>query len=540
MCKFSKTRLSLSLSLRARAKEYTHRIIMRALAFQTVRKQALLPSSSRSSSSSSLVVFLRRGVSSSSSERRRGGSEGGASLRFRRRAAAAAAAASGARNVHASSPAPDLQKLTELFPSSEAYYRSMSTPKTISKPDKIALKSMTREELKEWLISIDEKPSRAEQLIESMYRRRDEKEVSGDYCNDVEDMSSSISAKFRKKMHELASFSGDLSLDSINVASDGTKKVTYALADGGVVESVIIPPLPGDVEEDGKKGRTTVCVSSQLGCAMNCQFCFTAKMGLRKNLNANQIVQQVVNARDIAGEDVTNVVFMGMGEPLHNTENVLKAVKIMTDPKGLNFSKNRVTVSTSGLIPGIERFLDESDAMLAVSLNATTNEIRNWIMPINRKYPLEDLLGVIRERFSVNSGSNSSDRSSSSSSSGSGERAKRSRRQQRVFFEYIMLANVNDSFEDADRIIEISKTIPCKINLIYFNTHEGSEFTCSNQEHILAFRNYLLENGVLATIRKSRGDEEMAACGQLGKPEDQANWKPQPPRMKPPKSMSLG
>ena len=196
---------------------------------------------------------------------------------------------------------------------------------------------------------------------------------------------------------------------------------------------------------------------------MNCQFCFTAKMGLRKNLNANQIVQQVINAREIAGEDVTNVVFMGMGEPLHNTENVLKAVKIMTDPKGLNFSKNRVTVSTSGLIPGIERFLDESDCMLAVSLNATTNEIRNWIMPINRKYPLEDLLGVIRKRFS------NSNNSSSNGSEHAAER--RSRRQQRVFFEYIMLANVNDSFEDADRIVEISKTIPCKINLIYFNTH---------------------------------------------------------------------
>ena len=151
-------------------------------------------------------------------------------------------------------------------------------------------------------------------------------------------------------------------------------------------------------------------------------------------------------------------------------------------------------------------------------------------MPINRKYPLEDLLGVIRKRFSNNN---------NSSSNGSEHAAeRRSRRQQRVFFEYIMLANVNDSFEDADRIVEISKTIPCKINLIYFNTHEGSEFTCSNQEHILAFRNYLLENGVLATIRKSRGDEEMAACGQLGKPEDRAKWKPQPPRMKPPKSMS--
>ncbi len=453
------------------------------------------------------------------------------------------------QQMHSSSP-PDLAKLNELFPSSEAYYQSISRPKTIAKPDKIALKSMTRDEMKDWLVSIDEKPSRVEQLIESMYRRRqlsptktrgEEKDDDGNssvsnYCNDVEDMSSEISAKFRAKMHELASFGGDLTLDSINVAKDGTRKVTYALSDGGIVESVIIPPLPGEAEEDGKKGRTTVCVSSQLGCAMNCQFCFTAKMGLRKNLNANQIVQQVVNARDIAGEDVTNVVFMGMGEPLHNTENVLKAVKIMTDPKGLNFSKNRVTVSTSGLIPGIERFLDESDCMLAVSLNATTNEIRNWIMPINRKYPLEDLLGVIRERFSNNS---SGGGGGSSSSSSSDERAKRSRRQERVFFEYIMLANVNDSFEDADRIIEISKTIPCKINLIYFNTHDGSEFTCSNQEHILAFRNYLLENGVLATIRKSRGDEEMAACGQLGKPEDQANWKPQPPRMKPPKSMSI-
>ena len=344
------------------------------------------------------------------------------------------------QQMHSSSP-PDLAKLNELFPSSEAYYQSMSRPKTIAKPDKIALKSMTRDEMKDWLVSIDEKPSRVEQLIESMYRRRqlsptkaaageEEKDDDGNssvsnYCNDVEDMSSEISAKFRAKMHELASFGGDLTLDSINVAKDGTRKVTYALSDGGIVESVIIPPLPGEAEEDGKKGRTTVCVSSQLGCAMNCQFCFTAKMGLRKNLNANQIVQQVVNARDIAGEDVTNVVFMGMGEPLHNTENVLKAVKIMTDPKGLNFSKNRVTVSTSGLIPGIERFLDESDCMLAVSLNATTNEIRNWIMPINRKYPLEDLLGVIRERFSNNSSGGGGGSSSSSSSSSSDERAKK-------------------------------------------------------------------------------------------------------------------
>ena len=371
-----------------------------------------------------------------------------------------------------------------------------------------------------------------------MYRRRQGNEDVNDdavpsisyYCHDIKDMPSSISAKFRAKMRDLASFSGDLRLDSINVAKDGTHKVTYALADGGVVEFCNHTAVTRRSGGGRKERRTTVCVSSQLGCAMNCQFCFTAKMGLRKNLNANQIATSHQCERDRA-EDVTNVVFMGMGDPLHNTENVLKAVKIMTDPKGLNFSKNRVTVSTSGLIPGIERFLDESDCMLAVSLNATTNEIRNWIMPINRKYPLEDLLGVIRKRFS------NSNNSSSNSSEHAAER--RSRRQQRVFFEYIMLANVNDSFEDADRIVEISKTIPCKINLIYFNTHEGevnSRVPIKNTSW--RFETIYSKMEFWQRYENQEANEEMAACGQLGKSEDRANWKPQLPRMKPPKSIS--
>ena len=414
--------------------------------------------------------------------------------------------------------------------------RQKEWPTTIqSKHKKVALKSMTREEIALFLESINERSSRVEQIIEAMYRRDF---GTNRYRAEIDEMSETVSEKFREKIKGCASFSGDLKLDSINIAKDGTRKITYELMDGGIVESVIIPPLPEEEDDDDdgnnnnkQRRRTTVCVSSQLGCAMNCQFCFTAKMGLRKNLTANQIVQQVINARDIVGDEVTNVVFMGMGEPLHNTDNVLKAVNILTDAKGLAFSKNRVTVSTSGLIPGIKRFLDESDCMLALSLNATTNEIRNWIMPINRKYPLEDLLGVIRERFPP------IDDERGNEANNKQKESQKSRRQQRIFFEYIMLANVNDSFEDADRIIEIAKTIPCKVNLIYFNTHEGSEFYCSNQEHILAFRNYLLDNGVLATIRKSRGDEEMAACGQLGKPEDEANWKPQPPRMKPPKSL---
>jgi 23S rRNA (adenine2503-C2)-methyltransferase len=239
-------------------------------------------------------------------------------------------------------------------------------------------------------------------------------------------------------------------------------------------------------------------------------------MGLRKNLSAAQIVEQVVQARRMVGaSEVSNVVFMGMGEPLHNVDEVLKAVSILLDPKGLGFSRNKVTVSTSGLVPQMERFLRESEASLAVSLNATTDYIRNWIMPINRKYNLEMLLGLLRREF---------------------PRQSLGRHQRQVFFEYIMLEGVNDSDEDADRLVEIARDIPCKINLIYFNTHDGSEFKCSDQERINAFRQRVSDAGVTCTIRQSRGDEEMSACGQLGKPDDEANWKPPPPRMRDPRT----
>ena len=228
------------------------------------------------------------------------------------------------------------------------------------------------------------------------------------------------------------------------------------------------------------------------------------------------MVEQVVNARRLAGDDVTNVVFMGMGEPLHNADAVLAAVDILLDNKGMAFSRNKVTVSTSGLVPEMKRFLAESEASLAVSLNATTDEIRSWIMPINRKYPLDSLLGLLRDTF---------------------PREHLGRHQRRVFFEYIMLEGVNDSDEDAERIIEIAKNLPCKVNLIYFNTHEGSEFRCSEQEHIRAFRQRLVDGGVMCTIRQSRGDEEMAACGQLGSPDALEDWKPPPPRLKKPRRL---
>ena len=390
---------------------------------------------------------------------------------------------------------------------------STSGARSVVDPSLAALKGMRFEELESWLVDIGERPQRAAQLFSWMYRR-------GKLAEDFEAMED-VSKTFRTRLGAIATLEGDLELESIKTATDGTRKVLYRLKNGGgVVESVIIP------SNTGPDGRTTVCVSSQLGCAMNCQFCFTAKMGLRKNLTAAQIVEQVVNARRLTGggagadkrqrEETTNVVFMGMGEPLHNVDEVLTAVDVLTDPRGLAFSRNKVTVSTSGLVPEIERYLKESSGSLAVSLNATTDEIRSWIMPINRKYNLERLLGTLRENF---------------------PRRGAGRHQRHVFFEYILLAGINDSDEDAERLLEISRSMPCKFNLIYFNTHEGSEFRCSDEATIKAFRRKLADGGATATIRASRGDEEMAACGQLGSPDAPEDWKPAPPKLPKPRRL---
>lgn len=400
----------------------------------------------------------------------------------------------------------------ELDPETHTALRKGETPRSVD--NRVALKGMRYEEIEEWLTSVGERPQRAAQLFAWMYRR-------GKLVERAEDMAD-VSLAFRDKLARVASLEGDLEMTEVREAADGTRKVLYRLKNGGgVVESVIIPSNVPD-------GRTTVCVSSQLGCAMNCQFCFTAKMGLRRNLTAAQIVEQVVNARRLTGggagatkaagarEEVTNVVFMGMGEPLHNVEAVLAAVDILTDTRGLALSQNKVTVSTSGLVPEIERYLRESRGSLAVSLNATTDEIRSWIMPINRKYNLERLLGALRDNF---------------------PRVGAGRHQRQVFFEYICLAGINDSDEDAERLLEISRSMPCKFNLIYFNTHEGSEFRCSDEDTIRAFRRKLVEGGAMCTIRQSRGDEEMAACGQLGSPDAPEDWKPAPPRMKKPKRL---
>ncbi|RVX10401.1 Dual-specificity RNA methyltransferase RlmN [Vitis vinifera] len=295
-----------------------------------------------------------------------------------------------------------------------------------------------------------------------------------------------LNKDFKSMLSEHAEFKALTLKDSIK-ASDGTRKllgfhenllidfgthrrlqILFTLDDGLVIETVIIPC---------DRGRNTV-------------------MGLTRHLTAAEIVEQAVYARRLFSSEVgsiTNVVFMGMGEPFHNIESVIKAADIMVHDQGLHFSPRKVTVSTSGLVPQLKHFLRESNCALAVSLNATTDEVRNWVMPINRKYNLSLLLQTLREEL-------------------------RSKHNYKVLFEYVMLAGVNDSLEDARRLIGLVQGIPCKVNLISFNPHCGSQFKPTSEEKIIEFRNILAEAGCIVFLRPSRGDDQMAACGQLGKP----------------------
>lgn len=354
---------------------------------------------------------------------------------------------------------------------------------------KTLVKGMTYPELEAWVQSLGYRAGQAMMLWKCLYG-------NGMWAQHVDEMQA-LSKLFRATLEKTAEFSV-FSLKDVYSASDGTCKILFSLGDGSIIETVLIPC---------ERGRTTLCVSSQVGCAMNCQFCYTGRMGLKRNLTAAEIVEQVVYARRHFTNEVgplTNVVFMGMGEPLHNFDNVLKAAEIMVDCHGLHFSPRKVTVSTSGLVPQIRRFIRESPCVLAVSLNATTDEVRNWIMPINRKYNLDMLLTVLREEIGQ-------------------------RRKFKVLFEYVMLAGINDSLDDAKRLVNLVEGIPCKINLISFNPHQGSSFIPSTLEQMLAFHKIIADAGYATFIRHSRGNDQMAACGQLGKPGNS-----QPPRMRAP------
>ena len=265
-------------------------------------------------------------------------------------------------------------------------------------------------------------------------------------------------------------------------SQDGSQKLVLRYEDGARVQAVLMP--------DGE--RLTLCVSTQVGCGFGCAFCFTGTMGLERNLSAGEIVAQVMVARAglAAGERLTHIVYMGMGEPLANYTATVKSLRLLTDPQAFGFSPRRITVSTVGLVGGIERLARENLRVnLAISLHATSNEIRDRIMPVNRGFAIEELLAACR-RFPLPF-------------------------RQRMTFEYVLLDGVNDAPEDARRLVKLLKGIRAKINLIPFNDWEGSGFARPPLARILAFQALLLEHGITATIRWSKGEDIGAACGQL-------------------------
>jgi len=276
-----------------------------------------------------------------------------------------------------------------------------------------------------------------------------------------------------------------LDVDVVQTSRDGTRKLRLMTRDGHAIESVLIP--------DGDK--LTQCISSQVGCALDCQFCATAKLGLGRHLDAGEIADQVYRARALLaevepGRRITNIVYMGMGEPLHNYDNVVRSLRILTHELGANLSQRRITVSTVGLVPGIRKLGQESiRPNLAVSLNASNDAIRDQIMPVNRKYDIAALLDAIR-RYPLEA-------------------------RRRVTFEYVLLAGVNDSPQDAIRLGKLLRGIRCKLNIIPWNPHPEAPYQRPSDQAIAAFQEQARKSGLPTYLRTPRGDDIDAACGQL-------------------------
>ncbi|MFK8138644.1 MAG: 23S rRNA (adenine(2503)-C(2))-methyltransferase RlmN [Bdellovibrionales bacterium] len=325
-------------------------------------------------------------------------------------------------------------------------------------------------DLQEYLAEIGGQKFRAQQLFKWAY----EKSVT-----DIDEMTN-LSKKFREALPEYLSF--DLpkvveQLDSV----DGTRKLLCDMGDGQTVETVLIPA--GD--------RLTICLSSEVGCNMACKFCYTGKQKLKKRLTAAQIVGQFWLAHHSLKDEerrITNIVFMGMGEPLDNSDHVFKAIEIMCSDYGFKVGRRRITVSTSGIVPEMHKIRDHK-VRLAVSLNASNDEIRDEVMPINKRWDLKDLLTECKTYAEVT--------------------------KEYVTFEYVMLKDVTDTLEDARRLPKLLKGIPCKINLIPFNEHPGAEYKRPDRNRVLRFQKELMGLGVHTIIRRTMGRDIFAACGQL-------------------------
>lgn len=347
--------------------------------------------------------------------------------------------------------------------------------------ERVNLLDYDLEGLTAWCASHGEKAFRATQLARWLHRH-----VEGDF-----DRMTNLAKSFRAKLHALAKVEAPRVITE-KISGDGTRKWLFDVGGGNAVESVFIP------EDD----RGTLCISTQAGCAMGCLFCSTGKQGFNRNLSTAEIVGQLWHAerelREAAGVTdpndriISNVVLMGMGEPLQNLENVIRALKLFLDDNGYGLSRRRVTVSTSGLVRQMDKLAEAAPVALAVSLHAATDELRDKLMPVNRKHPLADLMAACRRYLKV---------------------APRDF----ITFEYVMLGGINDSLEDADRLVRLvrDEQVPCKFNLIPFNPFTQSDLKKPEREQVLAFCRRLNEAGIVTTVRKTRGDDIDAACGQL-------------------------
>ena len=343
----------------------------------------------------------------------------------------------------------------------------------------VSLVGLTREEIKDSLIKFDIPDQQINMRVNQVWGWIYNKGVSS-----IDEMTT-LSLGLREELKKHHNLNRPVISDE-QTSEDGTKKWLLKFSDGSEIETVFIP--------DDERG--TLCVSSQVGCTLNCTFCHTGTQRLVRNLSSQEIISQVVVAKDSLEEwceeprKITNIVMMGMGEPLYNFEGVRDGILTMSDDAGLSISKRKITLSTSGIVPKIKMAGDEIGSMLAISLHATNNDLRNEIVPINKKYPIEELLEACRNYPGL---SNS----------------------KRITFEYVMLKGVNDSEAEARDLVKLISGIPAKINLIPFNSWPGSSYECSDWDQIEKFGDIVNRGGYASPIRMPRGEDISAACGQL-------------------------
>lgn len=331
------------------------------------------------------------------------------------------------------------------------------------------IKDYPLEELKEELKSLGEKPFRAQQIYHWLY---EEKVKSFDEMTN-------LSLSLREKLKQEYTMS-NFGIIQKQESADGTKKYLFDVLDGNAIETVLMEYHHGK----------TICVSSQIGCKMGCKFCASTGIAFVRSLSAGEIVEQILAVEQDTGSRISNIVFMGIGEPLDNYDNVIKAIHILNHPKGLNIGARHISISTSGLVPKIYDLAKEKiPCTLSISLHATSNEKRSSMMPVNNVYPIEELIKACKDYIASTN--------------------------RRISFEYALAKDNNDNLEDAKELVKLLKGMLCHVNLIPINKIEDGKFTKSTNENIMKFRDYLNDHGIVATIRRELGSDIDAACGQL-------------------------